>query len=81
MLQPSHNRAHSTRPIAHDSLTLLVAVLSQKTFQPVEKVLAARFRPVPATAENLRQGGAAMARPAQNLLPEPQSEFFNRLYC
>jgi hypothetical protein len=22
-----------------------------------------------------------MARPAQNLLPEPQSEFFNRLDC
>src|SRR5215211_5429694 len=50
-----------------------------KTSQLVEKVLAARSRTILDTAESVRQGSAAVARPAPVLLSEPRSEFFNKL--
>ena len=47
--------------------------------QRVEKVRAARIRTIPGTAQSLRQGGAALARPSRDPFSAPLTEFFNTL--
>jgi hypothetical protein len=54
---------------------LLVPITAQR----VEEVLSARFWTIPETTGSLRQGRAALARPAQNPLAEHRSEFINKL--